>query len=252
MGPAPRLILALAHHDQGNPALARKTLAKAVIGFDWNSTQADSQDVWIVHILRREAEARILPNLSTYLSGESQPAENDERISLVGACQFQRRYHRAAQLFADAIANDPSLAVALEAECRSRFELGDTQPIGRVEGLSTECRYPLARCAVLAGFGLGEDGAALNENQRTHARLLALEWLRADVVLWTSALESASRAARDRVRTMLMHWQVDPDLARVRESSLIDKLPNSESGQWRALWHSVVNLLKRASEPALS
>jgi serine/threonine-protein kinase len=186
--------------------------------------------------------------MSTLLRGDDQPADNDERLALVGVCQFQRRYHRATQFFADAVKNDPSLATALEAECRSRCALGETQPIGRVEGLSTECRYPVARCAVLAGSGLGEDGAGLDESQRLRSRQQAIEWLRADLALWASALDSRSQAARACVRKMLMQWQVDPDLAGVRESSLVDKLPTAESQRWRALWESVDNLLKRASE----
>jgi serine/threonine-protein kinase len=252
MGPAPGLILAMAQHDQGNRALARKTLAKSLIGFDWSLAQADSQDVWIAHILRREAEGLILPSLSAFVRGDDSPADNDERLALVGVCQFQRRYHRATQFFADAVSNDPALAAALEAECRSRSALGDTQPIGRVEGLSTECRYPVARYAVLAGFGAGEDGAKLSEDQRARSRQQAIEWLRADLVFWTSVFESNSRAARACVRKTLMQWQVDPDLAGVRESSLIAKLPSAESGQWRALWESVDNLLKRAAEPTSS
>jgi serine/threonine-protein kinase len=252
MGPAPRLILAMAQHDQGKGTLARKTLAKAVIGFDWNSAQADSQDVWIAHILRREAEALILPTMSAVLRGESASTDNDERLALVGVCQFQRRYDRAARFFADAVADDPSLAAALEAECRSRSALGDTQSVGRLEDLSTECRYPVARCAILAGFGLGEGGAELNENQRANWRQRALEWLRSDLILWASVLESPSEAARARVRKVLMQWQIDPDLAGVRDSSLIEKLPGAECQQWRGLWESVGNLLKRTNERTVS
>ena len=69
MGPAPRLVLAMALHRQGNVKQARKTLARAVVAFDWNRAHADSQDVWIAHILRREAEALILPNLKMFLQG---------------------------------------------------------------------------------------------------------------------------------------------------------------------------------------
>src|SRR5262249_40140686 len=91
MGPTPRLLLAMAQHDQGQKKQARKTLATAIVAFDWNAAQADWRGVWIAHILRREAEALILPNLPAFLRGKYQPLDNDERLALVGICQFQGR-----------------------------------------------------------------------------------------------------------------------------------------------------------------
>jgi eukaryotic-like serine/threonine-protein kinase len=158
MGPAPRLILAMAQHDQGQEKQARKMLATAIVAFDWNAAQADWRGVWIAHILRREAEALILANLPAFQRGEYQPLDNDERLALVGICQFQGRYHATARLYADAFAIDPALAEDLASACRSQAALGDKQPVGRVAELSTECRYPVARCTALAGCGLGEDG----------------------------------------------------------------------------------------------
>jgi predicted Zn-dependent protease len=55
MGPAPRLILAMAEHRQGKMADARKTLADAVLAFEWQPAP-EHRDVWIAHALRREAE----------------------------------------------------------------------------------------------------------------------------------------------------------------------------------------------------
>ena len=173
MGPAPRLIVAMAQHDQGQKKRARKTLAMAILGFDWSAAQADSRGVWIAHILRREAEALILPNLPAFLQGEYQPQDNDERLAFVGICQFQGRCHAAARLYADAFATDPALAEDLTSACRSRAALGDKQPVSRVEDLATECRYPAARCAALAGCGLGEDGAKLSATERSHWRMQA-------------------------------------------------------------------------------
>src|SRR5262249_51529913 len=119
MGPAPRLILAMALHDQGEHERARKTLGSAVVACDWNAAEADGRDIWIAHVLRRQAEAMILPDLPSLLSGDSQPRDNDERLALVGVCQFQGRYYTAARLYADALASEPALAGNLTAECRS-------------------------------------------------------------------------------------------------------------------------------------
>ena len=174
MGPSPSLILAMAQHNRGQKKQARKTLATAIVGFDWSAAQADSRGVWIAHILRREAEALILPNLPAFLRGEYQPQDNDERLALVGVCEFEGRCHDAARLYADAFATDPALANELMSTCRSRAVLGDKQPVSRVEELATECRYPAARCAALAGCGLGATGpSSARRSGRTGASRLA-------------------------------------------------------------------------------
>jgi serine/threonine-protein kinase len=246
MGPAPRLILAMAQHDQGQKEQARQTLAKAVVAFDWSAAQADGRDVWIVHILRREAEALILPNLPAFLQGAYQPLDNEERLALVGVCQFRGLNHTAARLYADAFATDPALAEDLISICRGRAELGDQQRIGRLEELATRCRYPAARCAAKAGCGLGEDGAKLSEAERTRWRRQARDWLQADLAVWAKILDSGSGAARDLVRKMLTHWQADPDLAGLREPGALEKWSADERKEWLALWKEIAAVLNRA------
>jgi serine/threonine-protein kinase len=248
MGPAPRLIVALAQHRQGQEKQARKTLAAAVLVFDWSAVQADSRDVWICHILRREAEALILPNLPAFLRGEYQPLDNDERIALAGTCQSQGLDGAAARLYADAFAADPDLADDLATQCLHLAARRAEQPAGRVEDLNTECRYPAARCAALAGCGLGKDGARFSEAERARWRYQAREWLQADLAVWTKALDGGPEAARDLAKKMLMLWQVDPDMAGLRESSGLDKLSADERNEWRALWEEVAAVLHRAGK----
>ena len=50
----------------GTKEEARKTLAAAILAFDWRADHADIRDAWICHMLRREAEAMILPNLPAF------------------------------------------------------------------------------------------------------------------------------------------------------------------------------------------
>ena len=57
LGPAPRIVEAMAQHRQGRKADARKKLAAAILSFDWRPSVADHPNDWICHILRREAEA---------------------------------------------------------------------------------------------------------------------------------------------------------------------------------------------------
>ena len=173
MGPAPRLILAMAQHGLGRPQLRHeKTLAgKAVISFDWSDVSGGQpRRLDLCHVLRREAEALIVPSLPAFLKGEYQPVDNNERLALVGICQSQGLNLVAARLYADAFASDPAWAEDLTSECRNRAGLGDKQPVGRVEELTTECRYPAARCAALASR---ENGAERGQGQRRRAHPLA-------------------------------------------------------------------------------
>ena len=94
MGPCPRLVVAMAQHQGGQPRAARQTLAAAVLAYDWRPALADNRDAWICHILRREAEGMILPNMSAYLDGNDRPHDNDVRLALLGACQFMDRTPR--------------------------------------------------------------------------------------------------------------------------------------------------------------
>src|SRR5262249_32610993 len=120
--------------------------------------------------------------------------------------------------------------------------------VGRLEELNTGCRYPAARCAALAGCGLGEDGARLSEAERTRWRKQARAWLRADLAVWAKTLDGGSRSARVLVRTLFEHWQVDPELAGLREASATDRLSADERKECVALWQEVGNLLRRAQE----
>ncbi len=73
LGPAPRLVLAMALQQNGRVAEARKTLAEAVQSYDWRATSVHDQDGWICHVLRREAETTILPALP-------RPPESDSPV----------------------------------------------------------------------------------------------------------------------------------------------------------------------------
>src|SRR5262249_26772402 len=121
------------------------------------------------------------------------------------------------------------------------------QPVGRVEELATECRYPAARCAALAGCGLGNDETKPDEAERTRWRERVRDWLHADLAVWAKALDGGSRAARLLVRSKLTTWLADPDLAGVREAVAMEKLSVEERDQWFVLWRKVDAVLKRTT-----
>ncbi len=217
MGPGPRLVLALAQHRQGHKDQARQTLAAAVLSHDWSADRADTVDGWIVHVLRREAEARILPDLPAFLAGKHQPRDNPERLALLGVCQFQGRRAAEAGLLAGAFAADRTLA----------------------EDLGAGLRYRAARAASVAGCGGGADGAALGEPERARWRRQARRWLGRDLAAWRKRLEAGKPADRAEVAKALAHWRADPDLAGLRDEKALRGLPPAEREECRALWQEV-------------
>jgi serine/threonine-protein kinase len=244
----PRLVLAMAQFRSGSAKEARKTLAAAVSAYNWKEPQASHATVWVSHVFRREAEALILPKLPAFLQGEWRPQDNDERLALLGTCQSKALYGAASRLYADAFAADPGLADGLTAQCRRRAAQ-ERDKSDRGEALNTEGLYLAARCAALAGCGLGKDGARLSAAGRTHWRRKALEWLRADLVAWSRALDSGRRADRDLAREMLTLWQDEPDLAGLREPRALARLSAEERKEWLALWGEVEALLRRTARP---
>jgi serine/threonine-protein kinase len=231
----------------GSRQEARTTLAAAITAYDWRDYPDDHPTVWVSHVLRREAELLILPDLPAFLQGKYQPQDNDERLAFIGICQFRRLDAIAARLYADAFAADPSLAEVLTAECFQRASR-EGDPHGRVEILKTAVRYLAARCAACAGCGRGEDGPKLNDGERMRWRRQSRQWLQADLNTWTKALDGGSEAAPDLTRKMLTLWQVDPNLAGLREADALTTLPANERAEWIALWKQVVDVITRAQQ----
>ncbi len=224
MGPAPRLVLAMALHQRGQKDGARETLAAAVLSFDWSVAKADSRNfAWIAHVLRREAEAMILPDLPAFLEGKHQPRDNDERLALLGVCQFKNLRGAEAGLYAAAFAADPKLA----------------------EDLPAGLRYRAARAAAVVGGGGGADGARLSAEERARWRKQARAWLRADLDAWVRNLESRPAADRAQFHGTLAWWRRDPDLAGLRDSYELEKLPRDERQECLALWTDLAVRIER-------
>jgi serine/threonine-protein kinase len=223
MGPAPRLVIAMAEYRKGEEAEARKTLATEMVAFNWGMSQVGSRDHWIWHVLRREAEAMILPQLPAFLQGEYEPLDNDERLAFVGMCQVQRRYRAEAQLYAAALASEP--------------QLSDEHPF--------PIRYNAARAAALAGCGRGQDAHTLDEAARAQLRDQARQWLRAELASMGRKLEHDPGLKEQLLRT-LVTWKTDSDLAGLRERSSLIVLSAGEREQLESLWTEVDGLIDRA------
>ena len=234
----------MAQFQSGSKVEARKSLAAAVRAYNWMECQADHPTAWVSHVLRREAEVLILPDLQSLLRGEYEPQDSHERVALVGICQSQRCYHAAARLYAEAFTADPDLADNLATECRYRSTREEPWS-ERVESTNTEARYLAARCAALAGCGLGSDGAGLSPAERARWRKQARVWLRADLALWGKTLAAGSEQDLALAKRMFTHWQDEPDLAGIRDLKALNKASAQERDECFALWDEVADLLRR-------
>jgi serine/threonine-protein kinase len=223
LGPASRLVLAMALHQRGEVAEAREALATAVLSYDWRATQVRELHGWICHIVRREAEGMILANLPAFLDGKYQPRDNDERLALLGVCQFTNRTRAMARLYADAFAATPRLA--------DDFGAGH--------------RYSAARAAARAGRGQGADAKSLGDEERARLREQARQWLRAELAARARVFEAGPEADRGAARMALMRWRNEPDLAVLREPGELDKLTADERRDCLALWDEVAKELAR-------
>jgi eukaryotic-like serine/threonine-protein kinase len=226
MGPAPRLVIAMAQYRKGQEEEARATLAGEIVRFDWRMAHVISRDHWIWHVLRREAESMIFPHTQAFLEGRYQPQDNTERLALLGVCRFKNLNLASARLYADAFAADPKLA--------------DDPDVSH--------RYNAACAATLVGCGGGEDGAKLSEAERTRWRKQARDWLQADLAVLAKKLDSSTAVDYVLVQKTLTHWRADPDLAGLRESSALDKLSADERKECLALWKEVADVLNRAQK----
>jgi serine/threonine-protein kinase len=225
-GPNTRLVLAMALFRDRQLAEALKKLTEAILSYDWRPAKVVDQDGEIRHLLRREAESNILSaaKLNAFIEGKYHPRDNDERLVLVGVCQFGTLNVALSRLYADAFDADPKLA--------QDFRSGH--------------RFKAACAAAQAGFGLGNDAFKLSQPEREKSRTQARQWLRADLADWRNLLDDNSGKApiRDLVRQRLTQWQGDPDLAGLREAAELAKLPAEERQDCVALWDEVGRVVK--------
>ena len=227
-GPAPDLGVAMARYRQGRPAEALLTFTKGVLAFDWSAARLDDADAWTNHVLRREAEALILPTLQAFLQGAYQPKHDDEKQALAAArlasCEIQDLVGSAARSYSDLFRADPKLA----------------------ESVTRGSRYFAACMAAQAGCARGKDANELDDKERTQRRRQALEWLRQDLAAWSHMLDSRDSKTRTMVQDRLSSWGTDFELSCVRVKEDLTRLPAEERQQWSELWSDVNAQLRRA------
>jgi serine/threonine-protein kinase len=212
MGPCPRLIVAMASKGQGRSPEAERNLAEASVKFDWRIGSADSPDLWIYHILLREAQSTIFPNLASLMDGSRKPIDNNERAILIAACQSARLNRLCAQTFIDALAVEPGF-------------LKDRRPNPRF----------VAACASSALAMCRE-----NDDRRDPGKLreLTCHWL-AEVLEDQLRRPPMTASGRVWLSREFATWQRDPGLADLRDSVQLESGGPEFRSACAALWKSL-------------
>jgi tetratricopeptide (TPR) repeat protein len=159
--------------------------------------------------------------LPVVLRGEKRPADAAEQNDYARVCYFKSRYSAAARLWAGAFTADPKLA----------------------EDLNAGYRYDAACAAALAASGRGGEIGPISNQERLRWRKQALQWLRADLTENGKLLEGRKPKEYRLVRQRLQQWLVDQNLAGLRESTAVAKLPAEDQQACRRLWADVKALL---------
>jgi tetratricopeptide (TPR) repeat protein len=200
------------------------SLAEFRLGHEIGSRQAGWKQPsaeWVAEAEVLVALANRLPNL---LAGKEEPKDSTERLAFAQLCYDTKRFAAAAGFWANALAADP--------------KLGNDRRV--------QHRYNAACAAALAGSGQGKDDPAPDEPARIGLRRQALDWLNAELAVWTKVLDSGPAQARPVIVQTLQHWQTDTDLAGLRDPEAVAKLPEGERAAWRSLWEGVEALKQKA------
>jgi tetratricopeptide (TPR) repeat protein len=204
----------------------RAALAAVRTGHELGSRRPDwryPSDQWVKQCQR----CVWLDDLLTAIrEGKARPAGPAECLELADFCLFPKQVPATAvRFYTEAFTAQPKLA----------------------DDLQAGHRYGAAQSAALASCGQG-DGAGLDAAERARLRRQALDWLRADLDLWTRELKTASPRTGQTVAARMQQWLSEPSLAGLREAAALAELPAEERSLWQAFWAEVAALRMRAGE----
>jgi serine/threonine-protein kinase len=172
-------------------------------------------------VARAERQAKLAQRLPGFLRGDERPGSPAEALDVAEVAGARGFHVAAARLAAEALAAEPKPA----------------------EDPPRQARYNAACSAALAGCGQGKDDLPYDDAGRQRLRRQALVWLQAELAARSRTLESNDASARRGTVRILRLWKADPDLAGVREPAALEKLPEAERAEWRALWAEVDQVL---------
>jgi tetratricopeptide (TPR) repeat protein/tRNA A-37 threonylcarbamoyl transferase component Bud32 len=170
---------------------------------------------------RVEEKLRALEKERAAALEDSREIDSDRLRELARLCQRadRRRYVSAARLWQEVFRRDPGLAEDVQG--------------GR--------RYRAAGVAALVAAGVGPEASGLDDAERSRWRRQALDWLRAELTMWSRQL-AAGRVRRHVVTQTLRSWKRDLQFSGVRGAALLLR-PEKEAAAWAGLWRDLDTLL---------
>jgi tetratricopeptide (TPR) repeat protein len=220
----------LAHYNLGLVLRYRGEFAKSLVAFrsyrKLVAGQAKGKEQLAAFEVRvAEQVLELEGKLPRLLQGAEHPSDAKQALLLHHLCCWKGRYAAAARFARDAFAAQPQFA----------------------DDLQAHHRYHAACSATLAGCGQSKD-VPTDAGERAALRRQALQWLRADLALWSKHLAGGTAENRLQVQQALDHWRSSPYLAGVRDARALAALPEVEQQTWRQLWADVAALRKQAQE----
>jgi len=219
--PAPRESL-------GNILEFQGKLQEAAVCFQYLVEKEPTNSKYKNLLKKVNQKIMVSAKLQSLVRGEYQPGTNLERFALAELCLRENLHYTAVKLYSAAFASDPKIADEL---------------------LTYSYRYNAVCHALLASTGVGTDSAKLNDSERTRLRRQALDWLKADLVVYQTWLGKGSNDQNRSVIVRLTHWQKDPDLSPIRDKAPLSNLPPEEAKAFTQLWAEVASTLEKAKNP---
>jgi predicted O-linked N-acetylglucosamine transferase (SPINDLY family) len=214
-------LLAFALRDKGELTEAMSEMRKARDFGKVNPRFTQGIEGALAELEQMVALDKKLPSV---LSGHVKPTSAAEVIGFAKLCQRKKLYGASARFWAEAFRSDRTLA----------------------DDANARNRYNAACAAVLAASSQGKAEPPLDLGAQARLRRQALDWLKAELAAWNTRISGNDPQARADAERTLKWWQADTDLARVRGSDALARLPESEGKDWQTLWADVEALLKRS------
>ncbi|WP_422927948.1 protein kinase domain-containing protein [Singulisphaera sp. PoT] len=221
--------------------MAHKALGETLIRRGRDAEAAAEAKRWLLHEFNSDPKAAEVRNqwkrvehllaidarLPAILEGKARPADPAEEREIAGFCLFfKKQYVAASRFYASAFTAEP-----------------DFNDAARMRD-----RYNAACAAALAATGQGADAGRLDEPARSALREQALGWLQSNLDVWIRASQQEDPIGRKQLAEDLRHWQRDSDLAGIRDTADLARVPEPERLACRRLWDEVGSLLARAEK----
>ncbi len=161
--------------------------------------------------------------LPATLAAKTEPGNLNEQLDWAWFCQLPslHRYATAVRFYAKAFAEKPELAS---------------------EPRNTHI-HRASRAAAKAATSADENDIPLSEAERASLRGQALDWLRTELAIWSKQAQSTMVQDQRARRRTLSQWQLESDLASVRDPAALAKLPEHERKAWQEFWQEVQKTL---------